>query len=129
MKTHLDFNIANLLYDARGEGRIWLLDIESAGLSMPSLFDLINLALNEVYADGDLLILDNLLNGRLQAPFAQAVSAAVTDPAPGDGRTAIFVNFVMRESARATERLFGISPSPERTLKHWKQFDERISWW
>ncbi|RKF12372.1 hypothetical protein D6850_18025 [Roseovarius spongiae] len=124
IKSHMDFNVANLLFDEK----VWLVDLDDAGLSLPCLYDLNNLALNEIFERRDLLILDEFYSGDLRCDFQEAVSAAIVEPRPKDYQVAIFINFFMREARIISDPLLkGVDWN--RTNAHWKLLEKNFSWW
>lgn len=123
--AHLDFNVANILFD----GEITLLDIADSGLCVPCLFDVNNLALNELYENRDTHLLKYLLQAGTQPSYQALMSAALLHPKDTDQRISLFVNFVMRESSYVSMRLIGSGPNTNRIERHWKRFRENIPRW
>ncbi|MBB4004822.1 hypothetical protein [Aurantimonas endophytica] len=102
VEGHLDVNVANLLYD----GKIYVVDIADAGLAVPCLYDINNLALNEIYEGRDLSLLRALVSKSYADMLTSTVSGAIADFRSEDIRTSILINVVMRESSYVSKVLF-----------------------
>ncbi|MDA7759889.1 hypothetical protein N8935_06555 [Amylibacter sp.] len=124
VKAHGDFNVANILVDEN----IWLLDNDDVGMSAPSMFDLYNLGLNELFENRSTHILRSIDSGELAEALQQIIPIAVEKPEPSDVRVALFVNYFMRESALISGQILG-RVSSNRAIKNWNLFNDSFSWW
>ncbi|WP_172676962.1 hypothetical protein [Aestuariivita boseongensis] len=124
VEAHLDFNIANLLIN----DRVWAVDTEDAGLLLPCLYDLNNLAINEIYEDRDTFIFDQIFGGALNADFRSLMSKAIIGPNKDDDKLSVFMNFFMRESQYVSSQLFG-DIDPKRAEWTWNKLERAIPWW
>ena len=107
---------------------IWLLDNDDVGMSAPSMFDLYNLGLNELFENRSTHILRSIDSGELAEALQQIIPIAVEKPEPSDVRVALFVNYFMRESALISGQILG-RVSSNRAIKNWNLFNDSFSWW
>lgn len=123
VEGHLDLNVANVLYD----GDLHLLDIDDAGLEVPCLYDINNLALNEIYQNRSGALLRELMGPGLQDSIVDLGRRGIAAFTPADIGISIFVNFFMTHASYLYEHVCKRPVVARAVEQRWIAFSEALA--
>jgi hypothetical protein len=116
VESHLDFNVANILYD----GSFFLLDNDDAGMPLPAFYDVVNVAFNQINYWGDFEWFEILMSPEIQPGFLRFLNVCVDDFKSSDLPLVFLAYFVFLNSSATAERL-------QLGIKDTKQLGEAFS--
>ena len=117
VEAHLDFNIANVLYD----GGFYILDNNALGVKMPGFYDVINIAFNEINYRNEYEWLSILTSRAVMPIFVKMMKKCNKDFQNEDFEMVLFTYSVFQNSTLVTNALGQEEKKPKQLVNVFKK--------
>ena len=123
VETHLDFNIANLLFD----GSFFILDNDDAGFVLPAFYDVVNIACNQIWYWKDTDWFELLLSNEVSPSFISLCESCVDGFHKREVALVFLVHFCLLNSGPVRKKLGLPSRTSQQVSADFQQLRQLVS--